>query len=100
MLLTSSSFFIPVILSIIVNAAMTSATNEVKVEILHKVENAKRLTQRGDTIDVHYSGTLASDGSEFDSSYKRKQPLSFTVGRGQVIKGYVRGDNVDSEVID
>jgi FK506-binding protein 2 len=50
-------------------------------------EDAKRRTQRGDTIDVHYRGTLQKDGSEFDSSYNRGQPLSFTVGKGQVIKG-------------
>ena len=52
-------------------------------------DNAKRRTKRGDTIDVHYRGTLQSDGSEFDASYNRGQPLKFTVGQGQVIKGYV-----------
>lgn len=46
-----------------------------------------RKTQRGDTISVHYRGTLASDGSQFDASYDRGQPLDFTVGRGMVIKG-------------
>lgn len=46
-----------------------------------------RKTQRGDSIEVHYRGTLASDGSVFDTSYKRGQPLSFTVGKGMVIKG-------------
>lgn len=47
----------------------------------------KRKTQRGDSIQVHYRGTLASDGSKFDASYDRGQPLSFTVGKGMVIKG-------------
>lgn len=46
-----------------------------------------RKTQRGDSIEVHYRGTLESDGSVFDTSYKRGQPLSFTVGKGMVIKG-------------
>lgn len=36
-------------------------------------------------------GTLASDGSEFDASYNRGQPLSFKVGSGQVIKGWDQG---------
>ncbi|KAJ4345175.1 Peptidyl-prolyl cis-trans isomerase fpr2 [Ascochyta clinopodiicola] len=40
---------------------------------------------------VDYRGTLASDGSEFDASYNRGQPLSFKVGSGQVIKGWDQG---------
>ncbi|KAL8773687.1 MAG: hypothetical protein Q9209_001453 [Squamulea sp. 1 TL-2023] len=50
-----------------------------------------RKTQRGDSVEVHYRGTLASDRSEFDASYKRGQPLSFTVGKGMVIKGWDEG---------
>ena len=45
----------------------------------------------GDKVDVHYRGTLEKDGSEFDASYNRGQPLSFTVGKGQVIKGWDEG---------
>jgi len=48
-----------------------------------------RKTQRGDTVQVHYRGTLASDGSKFDASYDRGQPLAFEVGKGMVIKGCV-----------
>ncbi|KAL8652339.1 MAG: hypothetical protein Q9210_002738 [Variospora velana] len=50
-----------------------------------------RKSQRGDSVQVHYRGTLASDGSEFDASYNRGQPLEFTVGRGMVIKGWDEG---------
>ncbi|MCJ1463742.1 FK506-binding protein 2A [Pseudocyphellaria aurata] len=50
-----------------------------------------RKSQRGDTISVHYRGTLASDGSQFDASYDRDQPLDFTVGQGMVIKGWDEG---------
>jgi len=67
---------------------VTVAEDEIQKEVLNAVE-CTRKTKKGDTIQVHYRGTLGSDGSEFDASYNRGTPLSFTVGRGQVIKGFV-----------
>jgi peptidylprolyl isomerase len=46
--------------------------------------------QAGDMVQVHYIGTLA-DGTEFDNSYKRGEPISFVLGRGQVIQGWDMG---------
>ena len=45
-----------------------------------------RKAENGDTVRVHYTGTLA-DGSQFDSSAGR-DPLEFTIGGGQVIPGF------------
>lgn len=42
--------------------------------------------QNGDVVRVHYTGKLLN-GEEFDSSVKR-EPLEFTVGAGQMIKGF------------
>ncbi len=41
----------------------------------------------GDTIKIDYTGTL-DDGTVFDSSENHDEPLEFTVGTGQVIKGF------------
>jgi FKBP-type peptidyl-prolyl cis-trans isomerase len=46
--------------------------------------------ENGQTVSVHYKGQLA-DGTVFDSSYKRNQPIDFPLGAGQVIRGWDEG---------
>lgn len=46
--------------------------------------------QKGNTVKVHYKGELL-DGTVFDSSFKRNQPIEFSIGVGQVIPGWDEG---------
>ena len=46
--------------------------------------------EKGKTVSVHYKGQLP-DGTVFDSSYKRNQPIDFPLGMGQVIPGWDEG---------
>ena len=46
--------------------------------------------EAGKKVSVHYKGMLA-DGTVFDSSYKRKEPIEFPLGKGHVIEGWDEG---------
>jgi FKBP-type peptidyl-prolyl cis-trans isomerase len=62
----------------------TLQVNDVKVGEGEMAVSGKKLT-------VHYTGVLGSDGKVFDSSLSRNEPLQFTLGVGEVIRGWDEG---------
>ncbi len=61
---------------------------ELKKEVLQEGTGVE--VKSGDSVSVHYSGTL-EDGTKFDSSYDRGTPFKFSIGSGMVIKGWEEG---------
>lgn len=71
-------------------AAGQVITTESGLQYVDLVVGTGRQAELGDTATVHYTGWLA-EGKKFDSSVDRKEPFSFRVGAGQVIKGWDEG---------
>jgi peptidyl-prolyl cis-trans isomerase A (cyclophilin A) len=61
-----------------------------KYKIMSEGEAAGTQAKKGDSVAVHYRGMLLN-GSTFDDSSKRGEPISFKLGQGQVIAGWDEG---------
>ncbi|CAB4020000.1 Peptidyl-prolyl cis-trans isomerase FKBP2 [Paramuricea clavata] len=83
--------FLSVTLIILAQCFVSFAAEErLNIGVKKRVKDCKVKSQNGDTLHMHYTGTL-KDGTEFDSSIPRGDPFVFTLGTGQVIKGWDQG---------
>ncbi|AIZ43486.1 peptidylprolyl isomerase [Cellulophaga baltica] len=71
-----------------ISAGFEETASGLRYKIIQKGNGKK--AEAGMQVSVHYEGSLIS-GTVFDSSYKRKEPIDFQVGVGQVIKGWDEG---------
>ncbi|KAF7969877.1 hypothetical protein HWV62_8311 [Athelia sp. TMB] len=65
--------------------------SKLEIDVTYLPAECVTKAKTGDSIQVHYTGTLLSTGAKFDSSLDRGSPLPLTLGVGQVIKGWDEG---------
>ncbi|XP_034955035.2 peptidyl-prolyl cis-trans isomerase FKBP2 isoform X3 [Zootoca vivipara] len=68
----------------------TEGKRKLQIGVKKRVDNCPIKSRKGDVLHMHYTGKL-EDGTEFDSSLTRDQPFIFSLGTGQVIKGWDQG---------
>lgn len=71
-----------------ISKGFDSTDSGLRYKMIQEGKGAK--AEKGQTVSVHYEGSLLN-GQVFDSSYKRKQPIDFQLGAGQVISGWDEG---------
>ncbi|KZP22060.1 hypothetical protein FIBSPDRAFT_1043776 [Athelia psychrophila] len=71
--------------------ALAGRPSKLDIDVTYLPEVCLAKAKTGDSIKVHYTGTLLANGAKFDSSLDRGDPLPLTLGIGQVIKGWDEG---------
>jgi FKBP-type peptidyl-prolyl cis-trans isomerase len=61
------------------------------LEYVDQKDGTGAAAKAGNTVSVHYTGTLKDNGKKFDSSLDRGEPFKFKLGAGMVIKGWDEG---------
>lgn len=72
--------------------SLSQGFEETESGLRYKIEKSGdgEKAEKGKTVSVHYKGMLV-DGTVFDSSYKRNDPIEFPLGKGHVISGWDEG---------
>lgn len=78
------------IVGVLVDVKAEKEVTELGIGVKFKPESCELKAHKGDLVSVHYRGTLV-EGTEFDNSYGRDQPLDFQLGQGSVIEGWEKG---------
>ncbi len=73
------------------NVTVPTGAPPSKLETKELIKGTGPEAKAGESVTVNYVGVLYHGGKEFDSSWKRSEPFSFTLGKGQVIKGWDQG---------
>lgn len=74
----------------IIDYSANAYTMGVEKEVI-QAGDGESFPKAGDMLTMHYTGTLANGGQQFDSSVSRGKPFQFVIGIGQVIRGWDEG---------
>ena len=75
--------------ALIAGCGSSSPSSTITIGNENSSDNA--LAKAGQTVTVNYVGVLFKGGKVFDASWKRNEPFSFPLGKGQVIPGWDQG---------
>nr|XP_022914022.1 peptidyl-prolyl cis-trans isomerase FKBP2-like isoform X2 [Onthophagus taurus] len=82
-------YFVLILFVVILSncASCEKDKKRLQIGIKHRPKTCNEKSKKGDLLHVHYKVTY-DNGTEFDNSYIRQIPFTFTIGSGQVIKGW------------